>query len=26
MPQDIRKAFKLDIEEFMKFTLKDIFN
>jgi hypothetical protein len=26
MPQDIRKAFKLDVEQFMKFTLKDIFN
>lgn len=26
MPEEIRKAFKLDIEEFMKFTLKDIFN
>lgn len=25
MPQEIRKAFKLDIEEFMKYTLKDIF-
>lgn len=26
MPEEIRKAFRLDIEEFMKFTLKDIFN
>lgn len=26
MPQEIRRAFKLDVEQFMKFTLKDIFN
>ena len=26
LPVDVRRAFKLDVEEFMKFTLKDIFN